>query len=91
MTLTHVVMFGFRDDVSEATRAEVGDKFHQLGKDSKRNGQPYIQSVIGGKNISIEGMANKNDVRWRRGTAGASRRPTTLWQQPALQRLDNAD
>lgn len=63
MAVSHIVMFGFRDDISEATRAEVGARFHQLGQDAKRNGQPYIKSVIGGKNISIEGMGNGNDAR----------------------------
>ena len=63
--LTHIVIFGFKDDVSKATRDEVGERFHALAKESTRgaDSKPYILSIRGGKDASIEGMTQGYEVR----------------------------
>ena len=60
--ITHVVIFGFRNDVSQATRDEVGERFHKLAHESKRDSKPYNLSIRGGKDASIEGMNQGYEV-----------------------------
>ena len=75
--LTHIVIFGFKDDVSKATRNEVGERFHALAKESTRgaDSKPYILSIRGGKDASIERMTQGYEVR-----SGDSRRLTFAQQ-----------
>lgn len=46
-TVTHLVLFRYRAEASEAVRAEVVDRFLGLAA-TTRDGIPYIVSIVGG-------------------------------------------
>jgi pimeloyl-ACP methyl ester carboxylesterase len=54
-TVRHVVLFRYKDDVSEAQRDEVKTRFLNLARESQRDGRSYIVSIETGAQNSGEG------------------------------------
>lgn len=54
--LNHVIMFKFQEDTNEEKRAEIGDAVLKLKESciSEGTDEPYILSVVGGKNNGPE-------------------------------------
>lgn len=61
--VTHLVLLQFKPDISDDQLEETNRRFHALAQESKRDGRPYIKSIRGGKDMSIEGLAQGNQVR----------------------------
>lgn len=57
-TVKHIVLFKFGNDVTEAQREEVADRFLAMQKTATRNGEPYIESIVVGEQNSGEGVAH---------------------------------
>lgn len=53
----HIVLFKYKEDVSEEQRQLIKKKFMALKSASKRNGVPYIASIITGSQNSLEGLS----------------------------------
>ncbi|SPJ79148.1 uncharacterized protein FTOL_07539 [Fusarium torulosum] len=60
MTITHTVLFQFKEDVSNDAIKEICDHFISLKTQCVHptSNKPYIQSLQGGKDNSPEGMQN---------------------------------
>jgi hypothetical protein len=56
-TVTHIVLFRFREDVTAADRETAHRRFRDLAL-TERDGQPYIVSIIDGEQISGEAGPN---------------------------------
>lgn len=54
-TIRHIVLFRYREDVDENTRAEIRRRFLALAN-SERDGSPYIVSIETGTQMSGEGV-----------------------------------
>lgn len=52
-TVTHIVLFRYRPEVTEAQRAEITRRFHALAQ-TERDGEPYIVSITSGDQCSGE-------------------------------------
>lgn len=53
--IQHIVLFRFKPETSAEQRKEVLDRFQQLKDTAKRNGEPYIISIVAGaQNTSFE-------------------------------------
>jgi hypothetical protein len=53
--LKHIVLFRYREGITDQQRQEVEDRFHALAK-SHRNGAPYILGIESGAQNSPEGL-----------------------------------
>ena len=53
----HIVLFKYKDDISEGQRQLIKKKFMALKSASKRNGVPYIASIITGNQNSLEQLS----------------------------------
>ena len=53
----HIVLFKYKEDISEEQRQLIKKKFMALKSASKRNGVPYIASIIAGSQNSLEGLS----------------------------------
>ena len=54
-TIRHIVLFRYKDDITESERAEIRRRFTALATDSLRDGKPYIVSIESGFQNSGEG------------------------------------
>jgi hypothetical protein len=64
MTVTHIVSFVFKDEVSKEERNKLYTDFLGLKELCKQSGEPYITELVGGKaNISTEGAGKEFHVR----------------------------
>lgn len=53
-TIEHVVLFKYRPGTSEAVKDEIASRFRALATESKRDGKPYIRSLVDGVQNSGE-------------------------------------
>ena len=53
----HIVLFKYKDDLSDEQKQIIKKKFMSLKKASKRNGVPYIASIITGSQNSLEQLS----------------------------------
>lgn len=54
--IQHIVIFKYRDGVEASTKADIAQRFIGLKDIARREGQPYILSIVGGKAASKEGF-----------------------------------
>jgi Stress responsive A/B Barrel Domain len=54
--IRHIVIFKYRPQVAEATRADIAKRFIALKHIARHDGKPYIVSIVGGKAVSREGF-----------------------------------
>lgn len=52
----HIVIFKYRDGVEASTKADIAKRFIGLKDIARREGKPYILSIVGGKAASREGF-----------------------------------
>jgi Stress responsive A/B Barrel Domain len=52
----HIVLFKYKEDITEEQRQLIKKQFMALKSGSKRNGIPYIASIISGSQNSLEGL-----------------------------------
>lgn len=60
--IQHFVGFKFKDGVTEAARQKFRTDFLALQEKAKRDGKPYILSIVGGGAISREGFDQNQDA-----------------------------
>ena len=53
----HIVLFKYKEDISDEQKQLIKKKFMALKGASKRNGIPYIASIITGNQNSLEGLS----------------------------------
>lgn len=53
----HIVLFKYKDDVTDEQRQLIRNKFMALKSASKRNGMPYIASIVTGSQNSLERLS----------------------------------
>jgi hypothetical protein len=53
----HIVLFKYKEDITEDQRQLIKKQFMALKNGSKRNGIPYIASIISGSQSSLEGLS----------------------------------
>jgi hypothetical protein len=53
----HIVLFKYKEDITEEQRQLIKKQFMALKSGSKRNGIPYIASIISGSQNSLEGFS----------------------------------
>lgn len=53
----HIVLFKYKEDITEDQRQLIKKQFMALKNGSKRNGIPYIASIISGTQSSLEGLS----------------------------------
>jgi len=53
----HIVLFKYKEDVTEEQRLAIRKRFMAIKNSSKRNGVPYIASIITGTQNSLEGLS----------------------------------
>jgi hypothetical protein len=54
--IRHIVIFKYQPQVEASTKAEIAKRFIGLKDLAKRDGKPYIVSIVGGAAISKEGF-----------------------------------
>jgi hypothetical protein len=54
--IQHIVIFKYQPQVDEAARADIARRFLGLKDIARRDGKPYIVSILGGKAMSREGF-----------------------------------
>jgi Stress responsive A/B Barrel Domain len=54
--IRHIVMFKYQPEVAASTKAEIAKRFIGLKDLAKREGKPYIVSIVAGRAISKEGF-----------------------------------
>ncbi|NEN04993.1 Dabb family protein [Diaminobutyricibacter tongyongensis] len=57
---THIVLFRYRPDVTDAQRSKIARRFHALAQ-TERNGEPYIASIRSGDQCSGETAPGGHD------------------------------
>jgi hypothetical protein len=53
----HIVLFKYKEDITDEQRQLIKKQFMALKNGSKRNGIPYIASIITGSQSSLEGLS----------------------------------
>ena len=53
----HIVLFKYKEDITDEQRQLIKKQFMSLKNGSKRNGVPYIASIITGPQNSLEGLS----------------------------------
>lgn len=62
MPVTHIVAFKFPPSTSKGIADDLLEEFLALKSHCLNDGKGYIVDIIGGRNMSIEGMGKDYDV-----------------------------